>query len=668
VAATPNCTNGELTGYAAGPGYDLATGLGSIDANVLVTNWNSRSNGTATTTTFTPSATSFAHGTAVTLKTSVAGSGGTPTGDVAVMTDSPLITNQGQVVLTLASGAATASLGSLPGGSYNVWGNYSGDGTFAPSASSKTPITVTPEASTLELQVSEYANGQTASLAGQQVSYGTPAILNGYPIPTSEATCTSNCPYFSSPTGTVTFTDNGNALNTVVLNSEGDSEYTTGTLAVGAHSIAASYSGDSSYNKSTSTPGTVAFTVVKGATQVSVSTALATIAQGQTTTLTALVRTDGGGVAPTGSVTFLAGSTTLGTGTLSAFENSYAVATYTITSAQSTALPAGAVSLTGTYPGDSNYSSGTSTTPASLTVAAPTTLLPTTTTATASSSTASPTARINLSITVTGKTGSAAPSGTVDVQSGGVDLTPGGIALTAVTSTDTSKATYFFDNTSASLPQGNNSVVITYSGDTAYAPSQFGLSLTNPLTDFSMVTQNPAVTVAAGATGTATLNLGSINGFNAAVALACTAPTGMSCTLNPTSVTVNGNTTATLTINASTPASSVKSPGPSARRTEWLAARGGAVLAGVFLLGLPARRRRWRSMLGLVCFAILAAGIGCGGGGGSSSTPPPTTPTPPPTSGATPTPAGNYTIVVTGTQGSTLTHAIAVAVIVTASS
>jgi subtilase family serine protease len=669
LAGSPNCTNGELTGYAATPGYDLATGLGSIDANVLVTNWNSRSNGTATTTTFTPSSTSFTHGTAVTLKTSVAGSGGTPTGDVAVMTDSPLITNQGQVVLTLASGAASASLTSLPGGSYNIWGNYSGDGTFAPSASSKTPITVTPEASTLELQVAEYANGQTASLAGQQVSYGTPAIIDGYPIPTSEASCTSNCPYFSEPTGTVTFTDNGNPLNTVLLDSEGLSEYTTGALAVGAHSIAASYSGDSSYNKSTSTPGTVAFTVVKGATQVGVSTALATIAQGQTTTLTALVQTDGGGVAPTGSVTFLAGSTTLGTGTLSAIENSYAVATYTITSAQSTALPAGAVSLTGTYPGDSNYSSGASATPASLTVTAPTTLLPTTTTATASTSTASPAARINLSITVTGKTGSAAPSGTVDIRSGGVDLTPGGIGLTAAASGDTSTATYFFDNSSASLPQGNNPVVITYSGDTAYAPSQFGLSLSNPLTDFSMLAQNPNVTVAAGSTGTATLNLGSINGYNAAVALTCTAPTGMSCTLNPTSVMVNGNTTATLTINASAPASSVKSPGPSARRMEWLAASGGAALAGVFLLGLPARRRSWRSMLSLVCLAILAAGIGCGGGGSGSSTPtPPTTPTPPPTSGATPTPAGTYTIVVTGSQGTLLAHAIAVTVIVPASS
>jgi hypothetical protein len=101
-----------------------------------------------------------------------------------------------------------------------------------------------------------------------------------------------------------------------------------------------------------------------------------------------------------------------------------------------------------------------------------------------------------------------------------------------------------------------------------------------------MVAQTPTVTIAAGATGTATLNLGSINGFNAAVGLACTAPTGLTCSLNPASVTVNGNTTATLTIVASTPASSsVKAAGLSARRIGWFAASGGATLACVFLMG-----------------------------------------------------------------------------------
>ena len=149
----------------------------------------------------------------------------------------------------------------------------------------------------------------------------------------------------------------------MVVNSEGDAEYTTGTLAVGAHSIAASYSGDASYNKSSSTPASVAFTVIKASTAVALSAAISTIAQGQSTTLSALVETPGAGVAPTGSVTFMAGSTTLGTVTLSPFATNYAVATYTITSAQSTALPVGSVALTATYSGDSNYFTGNTAAP-----------------------------------------------------------------------------------------------------------------------------------------------------------------------------------------------------------------------------------------------------------------------------------------------------------------
>ncbi len=39
LAGSPDCINGMLTGYAAGPGYDLVTGWGSIDAYVFVHSW-----------------------------------------------------------------------------------------------------------------------------------------------------------------------------------------------------------------------------------------------------------------------------------------------------------------------------------------------------------------------------------------------------------------------------------------------------------------------------------------------------------------------------------------------------------------------------------------------------------------------------------------------------
>src|SRR5439155_20560879 len=48
VTGSPNCTTtntgdrvGILSGYQAGTGYDLATGLGSVNAANLINNWNS---------------------------------------------------------------------------------------------------------------------------------------------------------------------------------------------------------------------------------------------------------------------------------------------------------------------------------------------------------------------------------------------------------------------------------------------------------------------------------------------------------------------------------------------------------------------------------------------------------------------------------------------------
>ncbi len=92
---TPDCSldsNGDgyytLQKYDAGVGYDLASGLGSIDAYALLSNWN-KITFNPTVTTLALSQTSFAHGTPVTV-TSVVGSqsGGTPTGAVSLVSTS----------------------------------------------------------------------------------------------------------------------------------------------------------------------------------------------------------------------------------------------------------------------------------------------------------------------------------------------------------------------------------------------------------------------------------------------------------------------------------------------------------------------------------------------------------------------------------------------------
>ena len=48
-AAAPSTNIGKMNGYSAGVGYDLATGLGSVDANALVTNWGGTAAGPSIT-------------------------------------------------------------------------------------------------------------------------------------------------------------------------------------------------------------------------------------------------------------------------------------------------------------------------------------------------------------------------------------------------------------------------------------------------------------------------------------------------------------------------------------------------------------------------------------------------------------------------------------------
>jgi uncharacterized protein (TIGR03437 family) len=124
---SPDCLAGSF-GYAAGAGYDQATGLGSIDANVLATSWNAQVNGVAVT--LTASSTNATLNDSVTLTATVTTSGaGTPTGSVTFgSSGKPL----GSATLT----AGSASISSVPlyllgSGKRTVTAYYSGDAAFS---------------------------------------------------------------------------------------------------------------------------------------------------------------------------------------------------------------------------------------------------------------------------------------------------------------------------------------------------------------------------------------------------------------------------------------------------------------------------------------------------------------------------------------------------------
>ena len=160
LKGAPNCTvttssdrYGVLSGYASTSGYDLASGLGSVNAANLVNSWSNASFiASATTLTLSPS--SITHGSQVSASVKVASTTGTPTGNVSI---NALAANGSVQNGTLQNGSYNGSLGNFPGGTYSVQAHYAGDGTYAPSDSNPITLTVSSESSTTALRAMLYS-------------------------------------------------------------------------------------------------------------------------------------------------------------------------------------------------------------------------------------------------------------------------------------------------------------------------------------------------------------------------------------------------------------------------------------------------------------------------------------------------------------------------------
>src|SRR5207247_2555757 len=118
-----------------------------------------------------------------------------------------------------------------------------------------------------------------------------------------------------APTGTVTFSDGSTSLGQGTLSTSGGTttaSFTTSSLAIGNHTITASYGGDSNFPSSVSQA--ITQPVAKAATATSLVSSAASSVWGQSLTFTATVTGSG---SPTGVVTFSDGPTSIGQGTLS---------------------------------------------------------------------------------------------------------------------------------------------------------------------------------------------------------------------------------------------------------------------------------------------------------------------------------------------------------------
>ncbi len=147
----------------------------------------------------------------------------------------------------------------------------------------------------------------------------------------------------SSPTGSVSFTANGNNLGTEVI-VNGIATLATSFANIGSYSLTATYEGDSNNTASTSSPVGITITPASSTTTLQ-ATPSAGNENGQIT-LKATVSGD----SPTGSVSFAAGTTSLGTATL----------TNGVATLQTSFATAGSYAVTATYAGDQNNAPSTS--------------------------------------------------------------------------------------------------------------------------------------------------------------------------------------------------------------------------------------------------------------------------------------------------------------------
>jgi subtilase family serine protease len=258
---------------------------------------------------------------------------------------------------------------------------------------------------------------------------------------------------------------------------------------------------------------------------------------------------------------------------------------------------------------------------------------------------------IPVTVTVTGPAESPTPTGSVT-------LTVGSYVSAATTLMSGSASITVPANT---LTPGSYTASAAYTPDSASSGTYFSGSGTVAITvggSFSLNTPT-AVTVSAGASSgnTTTVTASTSNAYTGTVTFSCaiaTEPAGAnasyypSCTPAGTITIASGQTSGSTTVSFGTTARSTSTamaaPSEKSRPGRWYIPVGGAMLAGVFFFGIPARRRSWRALLSLLVFLVAMAGTGCGGGGGGSNNPPVTI-------GTT---AGTYTFTLKGTDANSV--------------
>ncbi|HEY6946509.1 MAG TPA: Ig-like domain repeat protein [Candidatus Acidoferrum sp.] len=314
----------------------LSTSMLAVGAHLITAQYNGDSNfqagsGTvnevvntdATTTTVTSGTnpSSYGQGVVYTVSTSFLLSNlGTPAGLVTLYDGNTALSSA-----YLSKGSAQFTISTLAAGSHSITATYNGDANVAGSTSAVLTETVNllPTSTTVASNLNPATFGQVVTL--------TATVQAGSGI---------------SVAGTVTFLDGSLGLGTVTL-ATNSAQLTTSTLAPGAHTLTAVYNSNGNFAGSTSAALTE--TVNQLTTTTTLASSVNPALAGQAVTFTATVQA-GAGNSPVGAVTFLDGSTTLGSTAVINNSAQLTIAT----------LAPGSHSITAAYGGSTDFAASTS--------------------------------------------------------------------------------------------------------------------------------------------------------------------------------------------------------------------------------------------------------------------------------------------------------------------
>jgi hypothetical protein len=337
--------------------------------------------------------------------------------------------------VSLAGGVATSTVASsLSVGSHTIKAIYSGDASF--NSSTGTLAQTVSQASTS----TSVTSAASPSVFGQTITF-TAAVS----IP---------APGAGGPTGTVQFvidgTNAGSPVNLVTAGGLTTASFNTGSLAVGTHSIAASYSGDANFTTSTSTA--ITQTVGKNSTSTTLSSSIGSSTFGQAVSFTATVAASApGGGTPTGTIQFQIDGSNFG-GPVS-LSNGMA------TSASISSLSAVLHTVKAIYSGDTSFITSAATLAQNINQAGTGTTL----TSLANTSVYGQSVTFTATISVSSP-GSGTPTGTVQFV---IDGSNAGSPVNVGTIAGRTTASY----STTSLAVGTHMVTAVYNGDSGFAGS-----------------------------------------------------------------------------------------------------------------------------------------------------------------------------------------------------